>query len=219
MIKFHPNDQMLRSFVVAELPASLSVAVSMHVEMCEKCQKRVVELQEQAAKEKIDNEVTLQAEVSEDDFDLMFNDIVADETFDLPKFVNAQTLNTKGGDIKLPRAINSLKLSEWSSLGKLSRCRVMLDDGEMRSSILHIDQQGEVPSHTHKGFEVTVMLDGSYTDELGTYHKGDFIWLDHEHTHNPVSKDGCVCYTVVSDSLHFTSGVSRLLNPIGKLIY
>jgi putative transcriptional regulator len=54
---------------------------------------------------------------------------------------------------------------------------------------------------------------------MGTYHEGDFIWLDGKHTHNPITKEGCLCLTVASDSLHFTQGLTKILNPIGKFIY
>ncbi|PKG56926.1 anti-sigma factor, partial [Shewanella sp. GutDb-MelDb] len=30
---------------------------------------------------------------------------------------------------------------------------------------------------------------------------------------------GCLCYTVVDAPLRFTKGISKLLNPIGELIY
>nr|WP_225310853.1 hypothetical protein [Vibrio fortis] len=36
---------------------------------------------------------------------------------------------------------------------------------------------------------------------MGEYHKGDFIWLDGEHTHQPFTKEGCVCLTVSSVSI------------------
>jgi putative transcriptional regulator len=64
-----------------------------------------------------------------------------------------------------------------------------------------------------------LLLEGSFEDEMGSYHEGDFIWLDGKHTHNPVTKEGCLCLTVASDSLHFTQGLTKMLNPIGKFIY
>ncbi|MGL5391190.1 MAG: ChrR family anti-sigma-E factor, partial [Shewanella sp.] len=37
--------------------------------------------------------------------------------------------------------------------------------------------------------------------------------------HAPTTKSGCLCYTVLNAPLHFTKGLSKLLNPIGELIY
>lgn len=128
-------------------------------------------------------------------------------------------IEVAGKRISLPNAIKSLALKEWQGLGKISRARINLDDETRRTSLLHIDKGGSVPHHTHKGFEITLLLQGSFEDEMGTYHAGDFIWLSGEHTHNPVTQEGCVCLTVSSDALHFTQGVSQLFNPLGKLIY
>ena len=76
-----------------------------------------------------------------------------------------------------------------------------------------------MPEHTHKGFELTLLLDGSFSDDKGEYVKGDFIMLDASIKHNPISQDGCLCYTVANDALHFTQGINKLLNPIGNFIY
>jgi len=84
---------------------------------------------------------------------------------------------------------------------------------------LHIDADGEVPTHTHKGFEITLLLDGSFEDDMGTYHPGDFIELNGEHNHQPKTKEGCLCYTVADDALQFTEGFHKLFNPIGSLLY
>ncbi|WGV98650.1 ChrR family anti-sigma-E factor [Vibrio sp. YMD68] len=128
-------------------------------------------------------------------------------------------IDVSGTRVSLPNAIRSLSLNEWQGLGKISRARLNLDDDKRRTSLLHIDKGGHVPSHTHKGFEITLLLQGSFKDEMDTYHAGDFIWLDGKNTHTPATQDGCVCLTVSSDSLHFTQGVSQLFNPLGKLIY
>jgi putative transcriptional regulator len=76
-----------------------------------------------------------------------------------------------------------------------------------------------VPEHTHKGFELTLLLDGEFEDEMGKYVKGDFICLDSAHKHSPQTTQGCLCLTVVNDALQFTKGMSKLLNPFGNLIY
>jgi putative transcriptional regulator len=96
---------------------------------------------------------------------------------------------------------------------------VQLDENEIHTNLLHIEPGGSVPEHTHKGFELTLLLEGSFVDEKGTYVKGDFILLDGNHQHHPVSEGGCLCYTVANDAMHFTQGINKLLNPIGSFIY
>ncbi|MDB1125604.1 ChrR family anti-sigma-E factor [Vibrio algarum] len=140
-----------------------------------------------------------------------------EKTATLP--VTVKEIEVSGTRVALPRAMKSISLKEWQGIGKISRARLNLDDDERRMSLLHIAKGGNVPQHTHKGYEITLLLEGSFEDEMGSYHAGDFIWLDGKHTHNPMTQEGCVCLTVSSDALRFTQGVSQLINPLGKLIY
>lgn len=214
MIKHHPNQQLLTDFAAGTLTPSVSVAVSIHAEMCACCQKAINDATEKLAKQCFSEPDTDTA-----NFDDMLEMITADSSKDMVSISEPRFINKGANQFKLPSALNQLQLGDWQTIGSLSRSRVNLDDGSIHSSVLHIDAKGEVPSHTHNGYEITLMLDGSFSDEMGEYHKGDFILLDGEHNHTPYTEDGCICYTVVSDALHFTSGLSRLLNPIGKLIY
>lgn len=232
MIKYHPTLAVLQQFAQGSLPVSVSVVVAAHVEMCPECQECVAALTEKLAESELGTENALAMAPDLNDFSgfsdsedaedmaLMIaaiTDMPVDEEVSLPKTVTE--LDVSGKRISLPRSMSSIALKEWSGLGKLSRSRLDLDDGELRASLLHIDKGGSVPCHTHKGFEITLLLDGSFTDEMGHYQKGDFVWLDGDHTHQPVTEEGCVCLTVSSDAIRFTQGVSQLFNPIGKLIY
>jgi putative transcriptional regulator len=218
MIKHHPSEQVLQQFAAGQLSPSVSVAVSIHLEMCSCCQEKVNALTERLAVSNLsaDDHNEGGAEVNLDD---IFNSIVQDETIETIHVAQPQYFTAGNKKIAKPHALRQLGLSDWSGLGKVSRSRVDLVDEAIHSSLLHIEPGGEIPKHTHKGEEITVLLDGSFKDEMGEYHKGDFIWLSGEHDHNPISEEGCVCYAVVSDALHFSQGFSRLLNPIGKLIY
>ena len=57
MIKHHPNLKLLQSFSAGELPASLSAAISIHVDMCPVCQEKVTELTEQFAENCFDQDM------------------------------------------------------------------------------------------------------------------------------------------------------------------
>lgn len=45
MIKHHPSETLLTQYCAATLPASLSLAVSIHVDMCPVCQAKVEKLE------------------------------------------------------------------------------------------------------------------------------------------------------------------------------
>jgi len=230
MIKHHPKLELLKSFVDGDLPASLSAGIAIHADMCQQCQHQIVQLTEQVAESSFEFEETFLDSFIVDDqqnvenpvtmnFDDMIADITASNEVEmlLPKEDKFISFNHK--DYLLPSVLNSMVLGKTAHVGKLSRARVQLNEAEIHSSLLHIEPGGGVPEHTHKGFELTLLLDGSFEDEQGTYEKGDFIMLDGNHQHHPVSAKGCLCYTVANDALHFTQGINKLLNPIGSFIY
>ncbi|MXR68439.1 transcriptional regulator [Shewanella sp. JBTF-M18] len=247
MINHHPTSDVLAQFVAGNLPASVSVVVASHVELCSECNRAVQALTEQAAIDAFGESIKEQGLRDEpqaagledfsglDYFDFLNQFGDSDDYADLDDCIEAITAQERddtnqlpqtvteiavGGErIPLPTALKSIALKEWQGMGKLSRSRLALDDGDLRMSLLHIDKGGSVPCHTHKGFEITLLLQGSFTDEMGVYRKGDFVWLDGQHTHQPVTEEGCVCLTVSSDAIHFTQGMSQLLNPIGRFIY
>ncbi|KPL96459.1 ChrR family anti-sigma-E factor [Vibrio splendidus] len=229
MIKHHPNAAILKDFIDGTLADSVSLIVSSHVELCEHCQQQVSMLTAQAADSVFESDTSglqlsdseMDAFLSDDgefDFDAIAQ-ITADSSQAIEVTPEVQQVTVADTTFTIPRALNSVARKDWMNLGKISRARLDFDDEAHHTSLLHIDKDGQVPCHTHKGFEITLLLEGSFEDEMGVYNKGDFIWLDGDHTHQPATKEGCVCLTVSSDALYFTKGVSQLFNPLGKYIY
>jgi len=75
-----------------------------------------------------------------------------------------------------------------------------------------------VPQHTHRGPEVTLVLQGCMLDEGIEYHAGDVAVNDEEDDHRPriLGEEICYCLIVQQGDLHFTGRFSRLLNYIGE---
>jgi putative transcriptional regulator len=231
MIKHHPKLELLQSFVRGDLPASLSIGITLHADMCSICQQKILHLTEQLADESFEEPIVYLDNLipeQESDFDYQLDDqflnsMISDITFssDIDEVVESieKTVSFKDKTYVLPTVLNNIDMGKTANVGKLSRTRLQLNENEIHSNLLHINAGGGVPEHTHKGFELTVLLDGSFTDHNGEYNKGDFIMLDGTFTHNPMSENGCLCYTVANDALHFTQGINKLLNPIGNSIY
>ncbi len=225
MIKHHPKFELLQSYVEGELPASLAAGVAIHAELCTTCQQTIAQLTEQLAEMTFelneDETQLMNNETSNEllDFDAIIEEITASEQRFVATKEAEKQVSFKQQSYVLPRALCNMPISSSMQLGKLERKRLQLNENEIHTSLLHIAPGGGVPKHTHKGFELTVLLDGSFDDEHGHYVKGDFILLDGSVEHNPISAQGCLCYTVANDALHFTQGINKLLNPIGSFIY
>ena len=71
------------------------------------------------------------------------------------------------------------------------------------------------------GDEYTVILEGSFSDEAGLYHKGDFLLRDASHEHTPVATldKYCICLAVTEAPIQLTGFFGRLLNPFIRRSY
>ncbi|KXF81759.1 ChrR family anti-sigma-E factor [Enterovibrio coralii] len=220
MIKYHPSDDLLKEHAAGSLLASMSIAVSAHCEMCEHCQAKVIQFEKELAAEAFDKQEAA-AQEAQDEFAGMMSAIINDTSAPLTLVSPspASEIDVGGDRYTLPIALRRYHHLGWSSIGAISRARLPLNEGDMRASLLHIGMNGSVPSHTHKGMEVTLLLSGHFEDEHDSYVPGDFIVLDASNHHTPHTHDGCLCYTVADAPLHFTKGVSQLLNTVGRVIY
>ncbi|MCL1067901.1 ChrR family anti-sigma-E factor [Shewanella olleyana] len=233
MIKYHPNQDLLTLHAKGELPLSLSIAVSAHCELCPECAEKVAALTIASSEEsfslaQLSTDNGNMDEVLDTDLEALLADMMSDDTLEsaainlLPAEDTAPTravTNIKGQDYTLPWAFRQQINNQWQGIGKVSRLRLETGEAKARASLLHIAENGEIPQHSHKGEELTLLLAGEFSDEYNTYTAGDFMVLNSEHEHSPKTIEGCLCYTVVDAPLYFTKGISKLLNPIGELIY
>jgi putative transcriptional regulator len=108
----------------------------------------------------------------------------------------------------------------WKSLGKSLRISY-LETGDPRYelALYHIKAGGSVPEHGHRGNEVTLILEGGYSDAGGSYHKGDFIFRKPGDVHAPTAfqSEDCICVAVLDAPLKFTNWKFRWMNPFLKL--
>lgn len=221
MIKYHPKEEMLLQHAQGQLHLGLANAVSAHCELCAACRSKLKKLTEQLALDNlVDDEPLVESKITELDFNDMMAQIMELPATALPSHsTTRQLVQVNGYQYQLPRALVQQANKSWSGFGKISRMRLDADEGSARASLLHIDANGEIPEHTHAGREITLLIAGTFEDEFSQYVPGDFIELDGQHKHSPKTANGCLCYTVVDAPLHFTKGISKLLNSIGELIY
>ncbi|MFV0594670.1 ChrR family anti-sigma-E factor [Shewanella sp.] len=231
MIKHHPHTDLLLAHAKAELPLSMSIAIAAHCALCHECQSQVSQFTEQAAElafvaqgDTLDQTPMNATDSSQDDaLQQMLSQIMAlpeaTQTEDDYPVKSTVSLNHKNVRYEIPRVFRQHIAHPWQQIGKVSRMRFNVDENNTRASLLHIDALGEIPQHTHKGYELTLLLAGEFSDLHGQYVPGDFIILDGKTQHSPKTQSGCLCYTVLDAPLYFTKGLSKLLNPIGELIY
>ncbi|MDF2178203.1 ChrR family anti-sigma-E factor [Aliiglaciecola sp. CAU 1673] len=219
MIKHHPTHELLSAFAAGNCSPAQALILSAHVDMCPRC-RQLTRAQEDCLAEK----AFAHSAQTDEAFDLMLQNITR-----LPQQQGEsvapthQVLTLDGREFKLPRALQryASKVDSWShTVGKLWQAKVDLG-AQGRADFIYMENGGSVPEHTHRGSELTLVLDGEFSDGVGTYETGDFLSLGAEHTHAPRSdvEEGCLVFSIVDKPLHFTSGWARLLNPFSHLFF
>lgn len=218
----HPTEKMLSEFIDGNLNTGLSVVISAHIELCEMCCARRSELEGKAAlaweKE------AGQQESAERDFTPLLASItsklreVPQETELNKESTPLQEIHMLEGSVKLPKVLAKLAGEGlvWKKLaGGINQAAITLDD-QTQCEFIYMKPGSQVPVHKHRGNEITLVLDGSFSDELGSYKAADFVTRDSSHQHQPASEEGCLCFAVQDSPLKFTRGLARLLNPLIK---
>jgi len=121
-------------------------------------------------------------------------------------------------DDVLPAPISSLiggdlAAVKWKTvLPGIRECRIS-NDQHGEASLLWIKPGKMMPSHTHDGSEVTLVLKGGFTDSTGHYRRGDIAIADSEVDHRPRADDDedCICFAVSEAPLRLTGPFLRFV--------
>ncbi|SHK34614.1 anti-sigma factor, putative, ChrR family, partial [Lutimaribacter pacificus] len=74
-------------------------------------------------------------------------------------------------------------------------------------------------THSHKGLELTLVLQGSFSDATGRFGIGDVEVADQDLEHTPMAGEGppCICLAATSMPLKFNAFLPRLLQPLFRI--
>ncbi|MEQ8166852.1 MAG: ChrR family anti-sigma-E factor, partial [Alphaproteobacteria bacterium] len=104
----------------------------------------------------------------------------------------------------------------WKAMPGASQFIIPTRDGRSVARLLRIPAGKPVPEHTHRGIEMTLVISGAFSDEDGTFARGDIEVADGSLTHQPVATNDadCICLAVTEAPLKFKSWLVRLFQPI-----
>lgn len=101
----------------------------------------------------------------------------------------------------------------WRRIGMGVRQVVLAhgDDGAA-ARLLSIPAGQAMPDHGHDGTEITLVLQGAFTDGDVRYARGDVEVADDDVRHRPVAAHGeaCVCFVVTDAPLRFDGLIPRI---------
>lgn len=108
---------------------------------------------------------------------------------------------------------------KWRMLGGGIRQQILMADPEGSLRLLYIPPGRRVPEHGHRGLELTLVLQGSFSDSEGRFGIGDVEDADGAVEHQPIAGPGeaCICLAATDAPLRFQALLPRLLQPLFRI--
>ncbi|GAB2187099.1 ChrR family anti-sigma-E factor [Roseibium sp. LAB1] len=207
-------DELLAGYAAGTLTYPAQALVGAHLEMSGSNRSYVSSLEALAGLELEDAEP-----VSISNRDAILGSIFSGPVEDLNDNAPAGQPVEAGGSA-VPESLRaiigaSMDSLPWKTLlPGVKECKFGEIDG-CDSSLLWVRAGRAMPSHTHHGTELTLVLKGGFKDDDGHYVAGDVAFADGDVDHKPIADEGedCICFAVTAGRLQLTGPVGRWFAP------
>ena len=159
--------------------------------------------------------------VSVDSFDVETLSRPLEAAIEAPISDRAQA---SGGDMRFPEPLRSLLANTggvaWRrKLPGLKEFRLPRMSDGCNAMLYQIKANRSMPQHTHQGDEITLVLEGGFSDHTGSYKAGDIAVADPNVDHRPnADPDGdCICFAVTDGPLKLTGPIGRIVSALANL--
>ena len=211
-IKHHISDSLLMAYSAGQLPEAFNLVVATHLSLCDDCRVALgafdaiggalVEGGDEAAVSDAALDATLAMIAAQKP--------IADVRLREHGIFPAPLADYVGGD---------LSAVKWRSLGMGVRQAILPTAKGASVRLLHIPAGQAMPDHGHRGMELTLVLQGAFSDGVGRYNRGDVDVETEKTQHTPVAEEGlpCICLSATDAPLRFTGFIPRILQPLFKI--
>jgi putative transcriptional regulator len=202
-------DALLARYVAGRLPLPANVLVESHLEIKPE-NRELVQGLEAIGGDVLEAEEAISLKDRDKSLDAIFNSVPPHEEKQAKHsghvFPSA-LLDFVGCDAENVPWRSKLPGFREYDLGEIDGCH---------ASLLWIKPGRAMPSHTHEGTELTIVLDGAFCDTTGRYGRGDISVADESVDHRPVAEEGrpCICFAVTDAPLRLTGSFGRRLADI-----
>lgn len=208
-VTHHAPDAMLAAYAAGNLPQAFAVVVASHVSLCAQCR---------AALEAHQNVGGIVLEESHGV--AVSSTLKADILSQLDAPFTPEPVYDRAGIYPGP-VIEAMKgrAPRWKTLGMGVRQDILTADANGSVRLLYIPPGQAVPDHSHNGLELTLVLQGSFSDATGRFGVGDLEIADETLEHTPTADEGeaCICLAATDARLRFRALVPRLLQPLFRI--
>ncbi|WP_415903952.1 ChrR family anti-sigma-E factor [Neptuniibacter sp. QD48_55] len=215
-IKHHLDEATLVSYAAGSMSQSMALVAACHLSMCSECRER-------AQKSEAIGGMLLESLEPATIDDSSLNQVLAmldDEDIGV-EFTRSKPVKSVDSDVPAPLADyigDKLENIEWKRIvpGVYYHDLPCKSERGGVSRLLRIAPGKSMLAHTHDGNELTLVLKGSFSDEMGRFTAGDIADLDSEIEHQPLvdSDEDCICLIATDAPLKFSTLLGKLVQPI-----
>jgi putative transcriptional regulator len=108
---------------------------------------------------------------------------------------------------------------KWRPVGMGVRQAILPTGRGSTARLLFIPGGQAMPHHSHRGLELTLVLQGAFRDEADRFARGDVEIADSDMKHTPVAESGdpCVCLAATDAPLRFSGLIPRIAQPFLRI--
>ncbi|TNE77023.1 MAG: transcriptional regulator [Gammaproteobacteria bacterium] len=209
-IKHHLDEATLFSYVAGALGQGTALVTACHLSVCEYCRNRTRQL------EAIGGALLENSSLSAVS-DNMLLDVL--EKLDAAPLADRPPPVVTDSEVPAPLADyigESLDAVAWKRLVAGVWIHDLPTQGKGLTRLLRVSPGKAALPHTHRGSELTQLLRGSFTDEVGRFTPGDVADLDDRITHQPLvdGDQDCICLIATEYPLRYTTLLGKIAQPI-----
>ncbi|WP_417718941.1 ChrR family anti-sigma-E factor [Salipiger sp.] len=208
-ITHHIPDEQIRAYAAGQLPHAFSVVVAAHVSLCDDCRAQ------------LGAEEALGGALLEREAPVALDTAARDRLLAALDSSEPPAPPMRGSGIFPAPVMEALRGDppKWRMLGGGIRQQILSEEEGASLRLLYIPPGRAVPEHGHNGLEMTLVLQGSFSDSEGAFARGDVETAHDEVDHQPVAGPGapCICLAATDAPLRFASFLPRLLQPIFRI--
>jgi len=212
-IKHHLSDALLMAYSAGSLPEAFSLTVATHISMCDECRARLGAFDTVGGALMEDSDVAHLAPNS------------LDATMALIANGSAQPITSqerRAGGVPAPLQDyigGDLDTVKWRSVGMGVKQAILPTSKDASARLLFIPAGSAVPDHGHRGTELTLVLQGAFSDATDHFGPGDIEIANEDMDHTPVADIGadCICLAATDAPLRFKGMLPRLAQPFFRI--
>lgn len=205
-IRHHIPDELLAAYAAGDLSYAFSMVVAAHVSMCSECRAR------------LNSHETVGGLLLDEGHEHSVSQAMRESVFaclDEPVALNEAPRRMGVYPGPIAEALE-YEAPRWRRLGGGVRQTLLQRSDSESVRLLYIPAGQAMPDHGHNGLELTMVLQGAFSDETGHFGVGDVEVADDELEHTPIAAEGedCICIAAADAQLRFNALVPRLLQPV-----